>query len=83
MALTLYSLSTCVHCRQVKQFLEENQVAFTQVLVDKLEAGERKSTLEEIKKHNPRVSFPTAVYNNGEKVVIGNHKDKLQEFVNL
>ncbi len=81
MALTLYSLSTCVHCRQVKEFLEKNEAAFTQILVDKLEASERKQTLEEVKKHNPRVSFPTLVLNDGEKVVIGNHKDKLQELV--
>ncbi len=77
--VTLYGLSTCVHCRHAREFLEEHKIPFTCVYVDSLEGAERAETIAAVKKHNPRVSFPTIVIDDGAKVLIGFHESELEE----
>ena len=55
----MYSLSTCSHCRATKKFLGECGVKYEFTDVDLLDGDERKAILEDIKKFNPRCSFPT------------------------
>ncbi len=69
----LYSLSTCSHCRSVKKLLGDCAVNYESVDVDLLEGEERKAILADVKKLNPRCSFPTVVI--GDQVVVG-HKEK-------
>ena len=57
----LYALSTCVWCKKTKRLLEELGVAYDYVDVDGLGREERSEVEVEIKKWNPRVSFPTLV----------------------
>lgn len=71
----LYALSTCVHCRNCKEFLDENGVKYEFVYVDQLTGEERKACIEEVRKLNPSVSFPTLKV--GEQVVVGFKKDDL------
>jgi glutaredoxin-like protein NrdH len=74
----LYALSTCVHCKNTKSFLEEENIDYDFVDVDKLSGDEREKTIEEVKKFNPRCSFPTIVIDN-EKVIVGLNKEEILE----
>ena len=78
--IKLYALSTCMHCRNCKEFLNKSGCSFECVDVDKLEPAERKAVLEEVKNINPRVSFPTLVI--GDKVIVGFKKEEIQEILN-
>jgi len=78
----LFALSTCVHCKNTKQYLEEHGVYYKCVFVDQLEGDERKAVLEEIRTHNPKLSFPTLVCGNG-RVIVGFHKEDIKEALDL
>lgn len=65
-----YGLSTCIHCRHAREFLEKNNVEFELHYVDKAEGQERVKLLEAVREYNPNVSFPTIVID-GAKVIIG------------
>jgi glutaredoxin-like protein NrdH len=66
--VTLYTLSTCPVCKKLKSFLDENGIAYTLVEVDMLDASEQWLATKELAKHNPQVSYPTAVV---EDAIIG------------
>ncbi|WP_028574475.1 glutaredoxin family protein [Desulfonatronovibrio hydrogenovorans] len=74
----LYALSTCIHCKNTKKFLEENNIDYDFVYVDQLSGEEKERIVEEIKKYNPRISFPTLVVD-GKKVIVGLKKDEIME----
>jgi glutaredoxin-like protein NrdH len=73
----LYALSTCSHCRDTKDLLNQCGVKYDCVDVDRLEPAERRIYLEEIKKINPECTFPTLVI--GDKVVVGFKKDEIKK----
>jgi glutaredoxin len=73
----VYALSTCIHCRNAKKYLDECGVKYQCVHVDELSGEERKKVVQEVKDYNPAVSFPTIVIK--DKVVVGFHKDKIDE----
>lgn len=75
----LYALSTCVHCRHAREFLEENQIAFDCTYVDKLEGDDRKLALEKVRELNPRMSFPTLIVGPMHVVVVGFNPDAIKE----
>lgn len=77
----LYALSTCVHCRAVRDFLESNHIAFSSVNVDELEKPKRREMIREVKKYNGKGSFPTLVV--GEKVVVGYREEELRAVFGL
>ena len=49
--------------------------------MDLLDGDERKAILEDIKKFNPRCSFPTIVI--GEKVIVGYKEDEIKGALGL
>ncbi|MEE8400117.1 MAG: glutaredoxin family protein [Desulfobacterales bacterium] len=67
--VTIYSLTTCSHCKATKKFLSDCTVKYEFIDVDLLKGEERKAILEDVKKFNPKCSFPTIII--GDKVVIG------------
>ena len=75
--IRLYALSTCIHCRNTKEFLNDCGVNYDCIDVDKLDKEERTAILEEIKKINPNCSFPTLII--GDKVIVGFRKDEITE----
>ncbi len=77
----IYSLSTCSHCKSTKTFLSECAVKYDFVDVDLLEGEERKAILEDVKKFNPKCSFPTIII--GEKVVVGYREEEIKEALGL
>ncbi|GAB7078506.1 glutaredoxin family protein [Megalodesulfovibrio paquesii] len=79
----LYALSTCIHCKNAKKFLEDNGVEYDFIYVDKLEGDERKATIELIKAHNAACSFPTILLDDGQRVIIGFKRDELKEALGI
>ncbi len=72
--ITLYALSTCSHCKSTKNLLSECNVEYNYIQVDDYTGEERKAILADIKKLNPRCSFPTIKIND---TVITGFKEKL------
>ena len=77
----LYSLSTCSHCKSTKKFFSNCTVMYDFVDVDLLEGEERKAILEDVKKFNPKCSFPTIII--GDKVIVGFKEDQIREALGL
>lgn len=80
-SVKLYSLSTCSHCKSTKKFLSDCTVMYDFVDVDLLEGEERKAILEDVKKFNPKCSFPTIII--GDKVIVGFKEDEIREALGL
>ena len=77
----VFSLSTCSHCKSTKKLLNDCTVKYEFVDVDLLEGEERKAILEDVKKFNPKCSFPTVII--GETVIVGYKEDKIKEALGL
>jgi len=71
----LYTLSTCSHCKAAKRFLSEHGIEYEYTDVDLLEGKERADMIEEVRRYNPRCTFPTILI--GDEVIIGNNPEVL------
>lgn len=80
-AIKLFALSTCSHCRHTKEYLNDNNVDFDCTEVDVLTGDERQKVIEEVKKYNPDLSFPTLVI--GDTVIVGFKKDEIAKTLGL
>lgn len=76
--IILYGLSTCGWCKKTKKLLEDFGVKYNYVFVDQLNTKDKVKATKEIKRWNPRCSFPTLVINN-EKCIIGYKDDEIKE----
>ncbi len=79
--IKVYSLSTCSHCKSVKKLMDDCTVKYEFVDVDLLKGEERKAILDDVRKFNPRCSFPTIII--GEKVIVGYKEEKIREALGL
>jgi glutaredoxin-like protein NrdH len=79
--IKLYALSTCIHCKNTKELLDDCGVNYHCIDVDKLDGDARKNVLEEIKAVNPTCSFPTLII--GDKIIVGFRADEIKEALNL
>lgn len=77
----IFSLSTCSHCKSVKKLMTDCTVRYDFVDVDLLKGEERKAILEDVRKFNPKCSFPTIII--GEKVIVGYKEEKIKEALDL
>ena len=75
--ITLYALSTCIWCEKTKEMLTKSSVGFRYSYVDLLKGNEREEAIEEIKRINPILSFPTLVL--GDKVIVGFKEKEIKE----
>jgi glutaredoxin-like protein NrdH len=77
----LYALSTCSHCRDTKDLLNQCGIKYDCVDVDRLEGEKRRTFLEEVKKLNPECTFPTLVA--GDKVIVGFKEKEIKEALGI
>jgi glutaredoxin-like protein NrdH len=77
----LYALSTCSHCRDTKDLLDQCKIEYECIEVDRLNPEDRKKALEEVKKLNPQCTFPTLEI--GNNVIVGFKKDQIKEALNV
>jgi glutaredoxin len=80
-SVKVYSLSTCSHCKTTKRLLNDCTIKYEFVDVDLLEGDERKAILEDVRKFNPRCSFPTIII--GDKVIVGHREKEIKEALGL
>lgn len=73
--IMLYALSTCGWCRKTKELLNELGVEYEYIYVDLLE--DEDTAMDEVKKLNPRRSFPTLVID--DKCIVGFKEDEIRE----
>lgn len=78
--IELYALSTCVWCKMTKALLEKMEVGFDYIYVDELQGEEKEMILEEVKRWNPKCSFPSLIVH-GEKCVVGYKEDEIKAAV--
>lgn len=77
----LYSLSTCSHCQDTKEFLSQCGINYKCIEVDKLDLEQRNKVLEELKKIKPECAFPTIII--GDNVIIGLQKEEIKELLGI
>jgi glutaredoxin-like protein NrdH len=75
--IKMYTLSTCVHCKNAKKFLDDCKVKYEFRDVDLLKGKEREKVFEEVRKINAACSFPTIII--GERVIVGFREDEIRE----
>jgi glutaredoxin-like protein NrdH len=76
--VVLYALSTCGWCKKTRELLEELNVEYNYIYVDLLEGEERNEIIEDMKKHNSQLSFPTLVIDDG-KAIVGFNEEGIRE----
>jgi glutaredoxin len=76
--IILYALSTCGWCKKTKKLLNALGVEYYYIDTDLLQEKEQESILKEVKKWNPRCSFPTLVVNN-DTCIVGYKEDEIKE----
>jgi glutaredoxin-like protein NrdH len=74
----MYGLSTCVWCKKTKQLLTDLGVDFDYMYVDRLDEEEEGRVVQEIRRFNPSVSFPTTIIN-GEKAIVGFKEKEIRQ----
>jgi glutaredoxin-like protein NrdH len=77
----MFTLSTCSHCKATKKFFDDCRVKYEFTDVDLLDKEERAAILEDVRKWNPRCSFPTIII--GDKVIVGFREDEIKEALGL
>ena len=76
--ILIYALSTCVWCGKTKKLLQDMGVEYSYIDVDLLEGEDKKKIDADLKKWNPRGSFPTVVIDN-KKCIIGYKEDEIRQ----
>ena len=77
----MFTLSTCSHCKATKKFLDTCSVQYEFTDVDLLPLAERDAILKDVKKINPKCTFPTIII--GDQVIVGFHEDKIRKALGL
>ena len=74
----MYALTTCLHCKNTKKFLEENNLEVTVIHLDDYCDSQRSDLMEKVRTYNPRGTFPVVLMPNG-KVIVGFRQILLKE----
>jgi glutaredoxin len=77
----IYTLSTCSHCKNTKQYLNNLGVSYEFIDVDLLQGQDRADMIEEVKRFNPAVSFPTILI--GDRRIVGFKENEIREALGL
>jgi glutaredoxin len=74
----IYTLSTCGWCKKTKQLLKDLEVEYEYFDIDVVTGEEADRVREELRKHNPRMSAPTIVLDDGKEVIIGHDEERVR-----
>ena len=80
--IMLYALSTCGWCKKTKKFLDDLGVEYNFIYTDYLDGDEKEKIMDEVRKWNPRCSFPTIVIND-KKAIVGFREDEIKEALTI
>ena len=76
--VVLFALSTCPACKKTKALLKQLGIDALVVDLDLVDRDSRDKLLQEVRRFNPRETFPTLVINRGEKVVVGYSEEEIR-----
>ncbi|SMP77807.1 glutaredoxin family protein [Desulfonatronum lacustre] len=79
--IRVYALSTCIHCKRAKEFLDQCGAEYTPVHLDWMTGQERTDALTEMKQYNPAQSFPTILI--GDSVIVGFKKEEIEKALGI
>lgn len=80
--VVLYAISTCAWCKKVKRLLNDLGVDYYDVDVDNLVGNGKVGAKDEVRKWNPKCSFPTMVINN-EDCIVGYDEQRIRKALGL
>jgi len=75
----IFTLSTCGWCKKTKKLLKDMDVEYEYTDIDQVSGEEREKVREELRKHNPRMSAPTIVIDDGKNVIVGFDEEEIRE----
>lgn len=75
----IYTLSTCGWCKKTKELLKSLNVQYEYIDVDLLEGDDSVTIRDEVKKHNPNITYPTIVIDKGKRVINGYNDDEIRK----
>ncbi len=78
--ILLYALSTCGWCKKTREFLNKLGVEFSYIYVDLAEDSEKDKIIKDVRKCNPRNSYPTVVIDD-KKCIVGYNEDEIREAI--
>ena len=76
--IIIYALSTCGWCKKTKRILDSLGIAYDYVDADLVDAKSSDEIDKEVRKWNPKETYPTIVINN-EKAIVSYDEDKIRE----
>jgi glutaredoxin len=77
----MFTLSTCSHCKATKKFMKDNKIDYDYTDVDLLSGAQQAAILAEVKKYNPRFSFPTILI--GRDVIVGFQEAEIRKALGI
>ncbi len=80
--IMLYALSTCGWCRKTKELLDKLGLEYSYTYMDLIEGKEKENALKDLKKWNPRYSYPTIVVND-KKCIVGFKEDEIKKAIGI
>ena len=75
----MFTLSTCIHCKNAKKLMGELGVDFDYVDVDQLGQDEMNRAVAEMSQYNPSETFPTILI--GGRVIVGDRDADIRQAV--
>ena len=80
--IMLYTLSTCGWCKKVKTLLNENNIQYEYIDLDKCTKEDQKTAVDQLKERKRPVAFPIMIVND-EQVIQGFKKDRIIEALGI
>ena len=80
--IMLYTLSTCGWCKKTKELLNENNIQYEYIDLDKCTKEDQKTAVDMLKERKLPVAFPIIIVND-EKVIQGFKKDRIVEALGI
>ena len=77
-SIMLYTLSTCIWCKKTKKLLDDLGVSYDFIDIDGLSGGDKVEVMSELRKFNPRCTYPTMVIDGGN-CIVGFKEDQIRE----
>jgi len=74
--ILLYALSICPWCAKTKRLLDKMGIDYHYIYVDLLNGAKKEKVEKEVRRWNPRVSFPTLVINS-DICIVGHQEEEI------
>ncbi|MHA2039234.1 MAG: glutaredoxin family protein [Promethearchaeota archaeon] len=78
--IIIFTLSTCMWCKKCKRFLDDRNLKYKYIDIDKIERSDKSKILEYLRsKYSARISYPFLVCEKGH--VVGYNPNQYEELL--